>query len=129
MVPDLNTSTEGNLDEGMELGRIERLLSSDPAQAEAAATRIVAADPRHTMALLFQGIARRLLGNPAGAIDVLEPLCERAPDAPLPQLQLGLALREIGEKEAAVRPMRRAVVVKPDFSDAWLALADRKSVV
>ena len=76
------------------------------------------------MALLFQGIASRLTGNLASAIDILTPLSASCPDAPLVHLQLGLALRESGQNEAAVRSMRRAVAVKPDFSDAWLALAD-----
>lgn len=49
------------------------------------------------MARLFQGIARLLSGNPARAIEVLEPLCESAPRAPLPHLELGLALRETVE--------------------------------
>jgi tetratricopeptide (TPR) repeat protein len=120
----LNTSARpGDIGDAA-LARVESLLSSDPAQAEAEAGRLVAANPRNAMARLFQGIARRLLGNPAGAIEVLEPLCASAPNAPLPHLQLGLALRETGRKEAAVGPMRRAVAMKPDFSDAWLALAD-----
>jgi len=76
------------------------------------------------MALLFQGIARRLLGNPAAAIEILSPLCQRWPDAPLAHLQLGLALRATGANELAVQSMRRAVAIKADFSDAWLALAD-----
>lgn len=76
------------------------------------------------MALLFQGIARRLMNNPAQAIQVLEPLCRDWPNAPLPQLQLGLALREQGRHELAIESMRRAVAAKADFSDAWLALAD-----
>jgi tetratricopeptide (TPR) repeat protein len=76
------------------------------------------------MAQLYQGIARRMLGNPAAAIDVLHPLARRWPDAPMPQLQLGLALREAGDEAAAASSIRRAVDVRPDFADAWLALAD-----
>ncbi len=76
------------------------------------------------MALLFQGIARRLMGNPVSAVEILSPLCERWADAPLAHLQLGLALRASGANEEAVRSMRRAVAIKADFSDGWLALAD-----
>ena len=106
------------------LSLVERLLSTDPARAEAQAAELLAAVPGHPMALLFQGIARRLLGNPAAAVEILSPLCERWPDAPLAHLQLGLALRATGANELAVQSMRRAVSVKADFSDAWLALAD-----
>lgn len=106
------------------LSLIERSLSSDPAQAERLAAELLTAVPGHPMALLFQGIARRLMGNPAAAMEVLTPLCRSVQDAPLPHLQLGLALRESGENASAVRSMRRAVAIKPDFSDAWLALAD-----
>jgi predicted Zn-dependent protease len=106
------------------LALIERLLSSDPAQAEAQAAELLASVPEQPMALLFQGIARRLLGNPAAAIEILSTLCQRWPDAPLAHLQLGLALRATGSNESAARSMRRAVEVQPEFGDAWLALAD-----
>ena len=75
------------------LSHVERLLSSDPALAEAQATELLGAVPGHPMALLFQGIARRLMGNPASAIEILRPLCQSQPDAPMPHLQLGLSLR------------------------------------
>jgi len=76
------------------------------------------------MALLLQGIACRLMGNPPRAIEILDPLSRSCPDAPMVHLQLGLAQRETGQNEAALQAMREAVKAKPDFSDAWLALAD-----
>ena len=106
------------------LSHIERLLGSDPATADRQAGELLTAFPGHPMALLFQGIARRLMGDPARAIEALAPVCQSEPKAPLPHLQLGLALRESGDEDAAVESMRRAVAAKPDFSDAWLALAD-----
>jgi tetratricopeptide (TPR) repeat protein len=106
------------------LSRIERSLATDPGLAEQLASELLAERPGQPMAMLFQGIARRLAGRPAAAIEGLSELCRNAPDAPLPHLQLGLALRETGDREAALRAMRRAVTLKPDFGDAWLALAD-----
>ncbi len=106
------------------LSRLERLLGTDPAQADEQAAALLKAIPEQPMAMLFQGIARRLTGNPASAIDVLKPLCDSWPDAPLPHLHLGLSLRETGADEPAVQALRRAVAIKSDFSDAWLALAD-----
>lgn len=81
------------------------------------------------MALLLQGIARRLLGKPESAIEILAHLSNSCPDAPLVHMQLGLALRESGQYESASQSLRRAVTVKPDFSDAWLALADLLTVM
>lgn len=115
---------EASEDLQAKISHVERLLSSDPAAAELQAAELLAAVPGHAMLLLFQGIARRLMDNPASAIEVLTPLCQAEPDAPLPHLQLGLALQETGANESAVQSMRRAVAAKSDFSDAWLALAD-----
>ena len=109
------------------LSSIERLLGSDPARAEALADEVLAEASGHAMALLFKGMARRLAGRPAAAIEVLRPLCEQVGDAPFPHLQLGLALREAGEPEQAAHAMRRAIAIKPDFSDSWLALAHLQS--
>ncbi|MEX0707174.1 MAG: sulfotransferase [Woeseia sp.] len=106
------------------LADIERLLGSDPAEADRRAAELLSSVPDQPMALLFQGIARRLSGRPQDAVGALTKVCELAPDAPLPQLQLGLALRETGNNTDAVAAMRRAVAARPDFSDAWLALAD-----
>lgn len=106
------------------LRQIELLLRSDPVRAEALAAEFLAAVPGHQMALLFQGIASRLTGNLDAAIEILTVLSASSPDAPLVHLQLGLALRGSGQNEDAVQSMRRAVAIKPDFSDAWLALAD-----
>ncbi len=109
------------------LSTIERLLGSDPTRAEALADEVLVQDPGHAMALLFKGMARRFARRPGAAIEVLRPLCEQARDAPFPHLQLGLALREAGEPEQAARAMRRAIEIKPDFSDSWLALAHLQS--
>ncbi|HZW59638.1 MAG TPA: sulfotransferase [Woeseiaceae bacterium] len=106
------------------LTEIERLLGTDPAAADARAAALLAAVPGQPMARLFQGIARRLGGRPAAAAEVLGALCETEAEAPLPHLQLGLALQESGERERAVLAMQRAVAIRPDFSDAWLALGD-----
>lgn len=111
------------------LARLERSLGSDPQRADAEAAELLASCPGHPMVMLFQGIARRLAGDPAAAVEVLEPLCRDLPDAPLPRLQLGLARRSLGENDAAAAAMRRAVEIRPDFADAWYALADLSTEV
>lgn len=75
------------------------------------------------MAMLLRGIALRLTGNPQSAVACLRPLSISCPDAPIVHLQLGLGLREIGADAEAVASLKRAVAVKPDFTDAWYALA------
>ncbi|MBF8270294.1 MAG: sulfotransferase family protein [Gammaproteobacteria bacterium] len=118
----LNQGTAANTSIG--LVRIERLLGTDPFQAEQQAAEFLVAKPGHPMALLYLAIARRLLRKPGAAIEILTPLASRHPNAPLVQLHLGLAQRESGRNHEAVESLRRAVSIKQDFTDAWLALAD-----
>src|SRR5690606_29668195 len=106
------------------LSLIEGLLGTEPALADQRAIELLESAPGHPMVLLFRGIARRLMDDPATAIEVLTPLCRSVQEAPMPHLQLGLAQRETGDVKSAERSIRQAVAVKPDFSDAWLALAD-----
>ena len=94
------------------LSHIESLLNSDPAQAEIQASELLNLVPGEQMAILFQGIARRLVGNFAAAIEVLQPLSENCPEAPFVHLQLGLALRDSGQRDTARNSIRRAVSVK-----------------
>jgi tetratricopeptide (TPR) repeat protein len=124
----LNESTIAAEDIEARLLRIERLLGSDPASADAEAAELLAAAPGHALGLLFRGIARRLCGDPSAAIGILGSLCKQCPDAPLPHLQLGLAQREAGDLTSAAGSIRKAVAIQPGFTDAWLALADLLTV-
>ena len=121
-----NPNANADADRALEaaLARIDELLGSDPARADAEAKALLEKVPGQPVALLFRGIAGRLTGNPAAAAEILAPLCEAHPGAPAPRLQLGLALRESGNDEAALAELRGAVEAKADFADAWLALAD-----
>jgi tetratricopeptide (TPR) repeat protein len=103
---------------------IEQQLSVDPRKAESLAAELLLINPGHQLTQLLQGIAIRLQGDQVRAIAILEPLSRSCPDAPLVHLQLGLAYRETGRVAEAAAEMRAAVAAKPDFSDAWLALAD-----
>ncbi|WP_405240487.1 tetratricopeptide repeat-containing sulfotransferase family protein [Lentisalinibacter orientalis] len=120
--PNTNADAERALDAA--LARIDELLGSDPARADAEARALLEKIPGQPAALLFRAIARRLMNDPAAAVGILGPLCQAHPNAAVPRLQLGLALRETGDDEAALATLRRAVDAKPDFADAWLALAD-----
>lgn len=106
------------------MSRIEQLLGSEPEQAGRLATDLLTRSPGLPAARLFLGIAKRLSYDPAGAIDVLQPLVLEHPNSPMAHLQLGLAFREANRDADAEKAMRRAVAVKSDYADAWLALAD-----
>ena len=117
----LNTGQHGT---HSALADIERLLHSDPAAAEARAVALLREQPDEPVALLYRAIALRLQQKTKQAADLLSSLCERWPDAPFAHLQHGLAQRELGVIDGAERSFERAVEVKPDFADGWLALAD-----
>ena len=52
------------------LSLIEGLLGTEPALADQRAVELLESAPGHPMALLFRGIARRLMNDPATAIAV-----------------------------------------------------------
>jgi len=106
------------------LARIEGLLGTNPALADQQAAELLRECPDQPVAMLYQAIARRLLQDPVSAISILTPLSIRHPRAPMVHLQLGLALREDNQPDAAVKSLNKSVEVRPDFADAWLALAD-----
>lgn len=107
-----------------ELAEIAQLLQSEPTVADVRAAQVLETSPDHPRALLLQGISRRLVGNAAGAVDVLSRLCRTQPDDAHGHMQLGLALREAGQIEGAAEVLRRAAQLDPDLNDAWRALAE-----
>lgn len=101
-----------------------RLLETEPRLAREQAEEILNTVPKHPIATLFLGVARRRLGDPVAAADVLRPLSEAHPDWAPAHHELGLALGAAGYGEIAVRALRRAVEINPELADAWRALAD-----
>jgi len=101
-----------------------RLLDTEPRLAREQAEEILNAVPEHPVAMLFLGVARRRLGDPVAAAEVLRPLAEAHPDWAPAHHELGLALGAAGQGEQAVRALRRAVTLNPELADAWRALAD-----
>ena len=74
--------------------------------------------------MLYRAIALRLQQKPGQAVEILSSLCNDWPNAPFAHLQHGLARRELDDRVGAERSFERAVEVRPDFADGWLALAD-----
>jgi predicted Zn-dependent protease len=109
------------------LAHAARLLDSKPALAEAQSAEILKVAPGHPVALMLLGAARRALGNPAAALEVLEPLARAQPNAARAHFELARARAAAGRGEEAIAALRHAVALKPDFTEGWLALGDHLS--
>ena len=106
------------------LAHAVRLLERDPVLAADQAGEILKIVPGHPQARLIIGQSRRLRGETAAALEVLEPLALEQPRAAVVHFELGVARGEAGAYEAAAESLRRATQLKPDFADAWGTLAD-----
>ena len=106
------------------LAHATRLLATDPALAGEQATEIIKAVGEHPAALLVLGVSRRARGDLEGALQVLQPLAATQANSAVTQLELGITLGRAGQGDAAASALRRAVVLKPDLPQAWLALGD-----
>src|SRR2546423_5984238 len=112
----------------MSAGEAETLLASNPSAAEAWGRGFLTDHPGNSGALLLLGAALRRQGKFTGAREVLEPLAQSQPDLIAAQLELGLALGELGERREAIRALTRAVDLMPNFPDAWYALSEQLEV-
>src|SRR6202790_5085404 len=106
------------------LGHATRLLEVNPVLAAEQAGEILKAVPAHPLATLLLGVARRTSGDPAAALEVLDPLAAMHPQWALAHYELALALGGLGRSATAIAALQRAVTLKPDMADAWRALGD-----
>src|SRR5450631_3702625 len=106
------------------LAHTQRLLRNDPGLAAEQAGEILKVAPNHPLATLLLGTARRLRGDAAGALQVLEPRSAAQPNWAAAHYEWGVALGDAGRPEAALAALRRAVALKPNLPDAWRAIAD-----
>jgi len=122
----LSRATEpvGTID--VALAHASRLLHSKPDLAAEQALEILKAAPGHPPATLLLGTARRLTGEIAQALQILEPLAQAQPNWAAAHYELGLAL--ISANRPAIALLRRAVTLKPDMPDAWRTLADQLTI-
>ena len=116
------TEPIGTLD--IALNHATRLLGAQPAMAAEQATEILKVVPGHPHARLLLGVARRLLGDVDGSLDILEPLATEQTRSAASQLEYGVALGQADRLNDAIGALRRAVQLAPDRPDAWRQLAD-----
>jgi tetratricopeptide (TPR) repeat protein len=107
------------------LAHAARLLQTSPAMAAEQASEILKAAPNHPVATLLLGSARRMSGDAAGALQVLEPLAAEQPNWAAAHYERGLALGDSLQVGAALAALQRAVQLKPHLPDAWRAIGDQ----
>jgi predicted Zn-dependent protease len=124
----LSTASEpvGTLE--VALSHASRLLQAKPMLAAEQANEVLKVVPGHPLARLILGAARRIAGDPATALTVLEPLAREQPAWAPAQLELGVALGEAKRGPEAIAALRRATQLKADLPDAWRLLADHLEV-
>ncbi len=106
-----------------------RLLDAEPALAAEQALEILKAVPNHPAATLLLAAAHRRSGNPAAALQVLEPLLHAQANWAVAHYEQGLALAAAGRGDEAIEALRNVVRLKPDHPDAWRVLADHLMAV
>jgi tetratricopeptide (TPR) repeat protein len=112
----------GTLDQALD--RALRLMVSSPALAERQAREILAVVAGEPRARLVVGMARRRLGDLAGARETLAPLAAEQPRSAQIAYELGETLLASRDLPAAVASLKRATNLKRDLAPAWRALAD-----
>ena len=110
-------SVEAALAHGM------RMLEHDPLMASEQARQILHAAPGEPVARLLLGMAHNALGEPARALEVLQPLSLEQPSAPRVWMELGVAHAESHDHPKAIAAIERAARLQPTLPRVWLNLA------
>ena len=111
------------------LAHAARLLESDPTLAAQQADEILKVVPNHPRALLLMAAARRIAGDAPGALQILESLVKSQPNAAAVHYELSRALGSAKRGDEALDALRRALQLKPDMTEAWLALGDHLTAI
>jgi tetratricopeptide (TPR) repeat protein len=105
-----------------------RCSASSPANAETGVNSTTA-EPLGTLAQALDHAARLLTRDAAAAAEQAAEILKVIPDQPVALTISGLALGRLGQGDAALASLRRAVALKPDQPDAWRALGDHYTVL
>ena len=99
------------------------LLQGHFAQAEQATEAALRIAPAHPELLRLSGMALYLQGRSAAAIPRLREAAAAWPDDALIEGNLGVALAQAGDLDAAARAFQRSTTLAPGMVDSWLNLA------
>jgi len=106
------------------LSHASRLLPVQPGLAAEQAAEILKVVPGHPMAILLLAVARRTCGDPGAALGLLQQLCASQPRSAAAHYELGVTHGSLGQGDAAIAALKRAVDLNPNLPDAWRALGD-----
>lgn len=112
----------GSLEEATEI--TARLLDVNPTLAAEQAQEILNAVPNHPPALFLLASAKRRIGDPQGAILVLEPLLNAQHKWAAAHFEYGASLGMVGRGDEAIQALLKAVRFQPEHPEAWRVLAD-----
>ena len=110
-------SVEAALAHGM------RMLERDPLLAAEQARQVLHASAGHPVARHLLGMALDALGEPAQAVEVLQPLSLEQPSAPRVWMALGVAHAKNHQPAEAIAAIERAARLQPALPRVWLTLA------
>ena len=82
-----------------------------------------------TLDLALANAARLLDRDARAAVEQADEILRVVPDQPDALALRGLSLGRLGEGDASIEALRRAVHFKPELPDAWRALADHYSAL
>jgi tetratricopeptide (TPR) repeat protein len=83
------------------------------------------AEPVGTLEVALAHASRLLATKPQAAAEQAYEILKVVPRQPQAMLILGLARSAAGDIDGSIDALTRAVSLRPDLSDAWLALADQ----
>ncbi len=83
------------------------------------------AEPVGTLEVALAHASHLLAVKPATAAEQAGEILKVVPRQPQALMILGLALGMTGDVDGSIDALTRAVSLRPDLPDAWLALADQ----
>jgi Flp pilus assembly protein TadD len=93
------------------------------ADAESTLQRALSIDPQHTYALFLSGLLKINQTDFDGALGFLAQAAKLDPDDAEVQNHLGVVLSELGQRDSGEAALRKAVQLKPEYTDAHINLA------
>ncbi len=90
--------------------------------AEARYRKVLSVSPAHADATHFLGLLAHQTGNDEAALNLLQHSIDLGPGSPLYRLNLGGVYKELGRYAEAEACYREALVLKPDYVEAYLNL-------